>query len=308
MTLHQLRVFSKVAELQSFTEAAKIFGLTQPSVSSLIQELVDELKYELFERRGMKTSLTPEGAVLARRAQEALAIIDGTHDEIADLHGLKKGRLAVGGSALAATLFLPVAVQRFKKEHAGVEIALLVDRSEALQQKLLDGEIDVAVLGRAPRSRQLAGTVLREEEIGVIAAPGHPLAREKIVTLEALSKQPLIAYRRSTTIRDMVEQRFAEEDLPFVPFLEVNFQWSSRDAIKSVVANGLGVGFTTKSYATSDVKAGRLKLLKVPQLKLKRTMYIATHKNRSDSRLLQEFCRFLTRYAKNYPGDAGPRD
>src|ERR1044072_7835763 len=109
MTLHQLRVLVKVAEVQSFTEAAKALGLTQPSVSSLIQGLVDELKYELFELHGIKISLTSEGAVFVRRARDALAIIDGASDEIDEIHGLRKGRLAAGGSPVPPASCPPLA-------------------------------------------------------------------------------------------------------------------------------------------------------------------------------------------------------
>src|ERR1043166_2914154 len=102
MTLHQLRVLVKVAEVQSFTEAAKALGLTQPSVSSLIQGLVDELKYELFERHGIKISLTSEGAVFVRRARDPLGIIDGAPNKIDKTRGLRRGRLPVGASPIPA--------------------------------------------------------------------------------------------------------------------------------------------------------------------------------------------------------------
>ena len=68
-------------------------------------------------------------------------------------------------------------------------------------------------------------------------------------------------------IRDVVERRFAEKKLPFKPFLEINLQWASRDAVKNIVVNGLGIGFTTKPYVIADIKAGRLKLLNVPDLR-----------------------------------------
>jgi LysR family transcriptional regulator, low CO2-responsive transcriptional regulator len=298
MTLHQLRVFAKVAELQSFTEAAKALRLTQPSCSSLVQGLVRELKYKLFERRGTKIALTSEGSVLLRRAREALGIIDDTKDEIAEIHGLRKGKLSVGGSALAAASFLPVAVQRFKKKHTGLEFVLIMERSEELQKKLLQGDLDLAIIGRIPRSAYLIVEPLRDEKIVVIAPPKHPLALKRSVPLELLVKEPLITHRDGSTVRNMTERKFIEKGLTFKPFLEVNFEWSSRDAIKNVVANGLGIGFTTQSYVASDVKAGRVKLLKVPELKLKRTMYIAVHKNRRGSPLVRTFIDFLRRYYK----------
>jgi DNA-binding transcriptional LysR family regulator len=296
MTLHQLRVFVKVAEMRSFTEAAKALDLTQPSVSSLIHGLVDELKYELFERRGTKIILSPEGVVFLRRTREALAVIEGTQDEIDEIRGLKKGKISVGGSTLAATSFLPVAVQAFKKQHPGVEVVLKIQRSGNLEKKLLDGEVDVAIIGFPPHSGLLAGSHYRNEEVVVVAPPRHPLTKRRTVSLELLSKEPLITPEKGMRIRETVEQRFVEKGLPFVPVLEVAAEFGARDAIRSAVANGLGIAFFAKSHVLADIKGGRLKVLKVPELDLKRSLYIAVHKNRRNAPLIKTFIQFLERY------------
>ena len=293
MTLHQLRVFVKVAEMQSFTEAARSLRLSQPSASALVQGLVGELRCKLFERRGAKTFLTQEGMVLLRHAKKALATIDATRDEIEEISGQRKGKIRVGGSALAAAWFLPVAVQRFKRKHAGVDLTLTIDRSSELQKKLLQGDLDVAILGRAPRFSQITAEPFRDVEVVAIASPKHPLAKRRSVSLELLAKEPLIAYGKGSTIRDLTEKGFAEKGFPFTPFLEVNFERSNRDAIKSVVVNGLGIGFTSKFYVASDIKAGRLRVLRVPDLHLKRTLYIAVHRSRQRSPLVQTFIDFL---------------
>jgi DNA-binding transcriptional LysR family regulator len=298
MTLHQLRVFAKVAELQSFTEAAKALRLTQPSVSSLIQGLVRELKYKLFERRGMKIALTPEGKVLLRRAQEALGVIEGTKDEIAEIHGLKKGKLAVGGALIAAASFLPGAVQSFKKRHPGVEIALKIQRSDNLEKKLLKGELDLAILVFAARSPNLISEPYRDEEIVVVAPPQHPLARRRSVPLDLIAKERLIAQEKGALVRDMVERGFAKYGLPFKPVLEVDIEMGARDAIRRAVTGGLGIGFLSKCQVMADLKAGWLKVLKVPELKLKRTMYIVIHKNQLRSPLTQSFVESLRQYRK----------
>jgi DNA-binding transcriptional LysR family regulator len=160
----------------------------------------------------------------------------------------------------------------------------------------LDGELDLAILGAAPRSPLLIGIPYRDEEIVVIAPPKHPLTKRRSVSLESLSREPFITPERGTRIREMVEQRFIEKRLPFVSVLEVGSEFGARDAIKSAVANGLGIAFFAKSHAAVDVSAGRLKVLKVPELDLKRTLYIVIHKNRQNSPLIQRFSQFLERF------------
>jgi DNA-binding transcriptional LysR family regulator len=298
MTLHQLKVFVKVAEMQSFTQAAKALGLTQPSVSALVQDLVAELRYKLFERRGAKVFLTQEGNVLLRRTLEALAIIEETKDEIDEIHGLKKGRLAIGACAIAGASFLPGALQSFKESHPGIDIGLKIHRSNALEKMLGDGEFDVAVLGCIPRSANLRGMLYRQEDVLVVAPPDHPLNKKRTVPLPLLARASLIAQQKGSLVRGMVEEKFAEKKLPFRPLLEIDIDRGGWEAIKASVVSGLGIGFLCKQHIESDIKAGRLKVLSVPGLDLKRPVYIAFRKDCQRFSAVEAFVEFLRIYKK----------
>jgi DNA-binding transcriptional LysR family regulator len=195
-------------------------------------------------------------------------------------------------SAVAAASFLPRAVQRFRKEYPGLDIILRIQRSDILEKGLLDGEIDVAILGLAPRSPLLVGKRYREEEVVVIAPPKHPLVKKRFVPLKLLAKESLITEEKGGLIRDMVEQKFTERSLSFSAALEVDSR-CSRDAIRRAVVSGLGVGFISKPHVEADIEAGRLKILRVPELKIKRTMYIAVHKGREVAPFVRPFLDFM---------------
>lgn len=298
MTLHQLKIFTTVARLKNFTRAAEEMRLRQPSISLLVKALERELRVKLFEKLGNKVRLSVAGEGLLHHAQEILAKVEGIKEEMDEIRGLKKGKIRVGGSALAAASFLPGAVQRFKKEHPGVEVILKIQRSESLEKKLLEGELDLAVLGFVPHSPLLRGERYREEDLVVIAPPKHPLSKRRSVPLKLIAKEPLIAQEKGSRLRGLVEQRFAERGLPFAPILEVDGQFAARDAIKSAVAGNLGLGFVSRPHVVGDAEAGRLKILKVPELKIKRSMYIAVHKKRQSPSLVQAFVDFL-RHSKD---------
>ncbi len=294
MTLWQLKAFATVAREGSFTKAGKVLNIAQPSVSALIIDLQKELKVKLFEKLGTRTHLTEAGRRLLQIVERALGMIEKIPEEMEQVTGLKKGQIKVGGSVISAATFLPALVQRFQKEHPGVEVFFKVDRSHILEKNLLDGEIDIAVLGLAPHSSALITEPYREEDIVAIAPPDHPLARKRNVPLELLARHPIVIGDRSgSVVRNMVEKVFAERGLPFTLGLEVNMSSSGRDAIRNCVANGLGVGFISKCLVTGDIQSGRLKALRVPELKLKSTMYIAVHKNRTGSDLIQAFIKAL---------------
>jgi len=296
MTLHQLQIFAAVAKIGSFTKVAEHMHVRQPSVSLLVKGLEREYGVKLFEKLGNKVRLTLAGEKLLHRSEEILARVKGIKEEIDEIKGLKKGRIRVGGSALAAASFLPVVIEKFKKEHQGIEVILKIQRTEDLEKGLLEGELDLAIVGWLVRAPLLLAEPFLEEEIVAIAPPRHPLTKKRFVSLKALAQEPLIAPERGIRTRELLEQRFAREALPFVPLVEISAQTGARDTIRSAVAGGLGIGFVARCHALGDIKAGRVKLLKVPGLNLKRTMYIVIHKSRQKtSSPVQAFKEFLRR-------------
>jgi len=297
MTLHQLKAFVTVADHGSITEAAKTLELRQPSVTLLIQNLERELKVKLFERLGNKIRLTGTGEKVLQHTEEILAEVDRITEEINEIKGLGSGKIKVGGSGLAGASFLLLAVQMFKEKYPGIEVQLNIEKSAMLEKMLLEGQIDIAIQGNS-RSPLLVMVPYYEEEIVAIAPPSHPLTKKTSVSFELLADQPIVINRKGTFTRDLVERKFAERELTIKPALEVNIQYASRDAIRRAVANGLGIGFSPKYLIMDHVKAGRLKILKVPQLNLKRTLYITVHKNRQRSPLVKAFMSFLKNFKK----------
>ncbi|HEY3303706.1 MAG TPA: LysR family transcriptional regulator [Candidatus Binatia bacterium] len=298
MTLWQLKTFATVAKEGSFTKAGKVLQISQPSVSSLVISLQKELGVKLFDRLGVKPHLTEAGRLLLKRAENVLATVEKIPQELEEIRGLKKGRLRIGGSALAAASFLPMAIQMFKKNYPGVEVVIKFQAGEILEQMLVDGELDIAIMSRRPHSSLLHSEPYREEQIVVIAPPRHPLAKRDSVPLKLLGKEQWILYTKGTPVREMIESKFAEIGFSLTPTLEVDVQLGARDAIKNAVAGGLGISLLSKCHVLSDLKANRLKLIKVSGLDLKQPLYLTVQKTRRGSPFVEAFIDFLRRYPK----------
>ena len=297
MTLHQLKVFTTVAKIKSFTQAAERLGVRQPSVSLVIKDLEQDLQVRLFEKLGHRINLTAAGELLLQDAEDILAKSEGLREKMDELKGLKKGRLAVGASPVPAASFFPFVADRFKREFAWVETTFRLDTSGSLERSLLDGELDVAILGRAPKSPLIIGELCHQEDIVAIASPRHPLANKGSVPLMRIAREQIITEEQGAGLmRDLLDERFAKLGVPFTPYMELSPRIGARDAIRSAVAGGLGIGFITKCHVLSDVEAGHLKILKVPDLKLKRGSYIAVHKSRQKIPLVQAFIKLLKKY------------
>jgi DNA-binding transcriptional LysR family regulator len=294
MTLHQLKVFVAVAKFKSFSLAGEELRLRQPSVSIAIRGLERDLEVKLFETFGRKVRLTRAGEELVRIAGEILPSLDGVKEKLAEVTGLRKGRIRVGGSALAGASFLPIAVHTFKKQHPGVEVVLKIQKSTFLEKKLLNGELDVAILSRASDCPLLVSKLYATEPVVAIAPLHHPLAKKTSVPIELLAKEPLVITESGAAIREAVERAFAEKGLVLKPRLEVDTELGARDTIKNSVAAGLGIGFLSKCHVMDSVRGRRFKILKVPELnEVKRTMYVAVHRTRNNSPHIQAFSNFL---------------
>jgi DNA-binding transcriptional LysR family regulator len=301
MTLHQLKVFTTVAKIKSFTQAAERLGVRQPSVSLVIKDLEQDLQVRLFEKLGHRINLTAAGELLMQDAEDILSKAEGLKEKMDELKGLKKGKIAVGASPAVASFF-PFVADQFKREFSWVETGLRIDSSSSLEKSLLDGELDVAVLGRAPRSPLIIGEICHQEEIVAIAPPTHALAKKASVPLMRIAREPIITDEKGgSLVRELLEERFARLGIPFTPHMELSPRIGSRDAVRNAVAGGLGISFITKCHVLSDVQAGRLKILKVPDLKLKRSSYIAVHKSRAKSPLVQAFVKVLKKYKSARP-------
>ncbi len=296
MTLHQLRAFTLVAELGSYKDAAEAFEVSRPCMTFLIKGLEKEYQLKLFNRIRNRTVISSSGEVLLQKAKRVLDDANQLEEEVNKLNGLEKGNLSVGGSGLSTIFGLPLAVLNFKKERPGIDVTLAIDRSRILKKKLLEGDLDFAMLSLDPHSPLLISELYAKEEVVVIVSPDHPLRKERAVSMERLAKEPLIVNKESGLMREEIEARFAKSSISFVPSLELKAYANPRDVIKNAVANRLGIGFLSKCHVVGDVNAGRLKILKVPELQLNRTLYIAFHKNQENSLLIRAFIGFLKQY------------
>ena len=150
-TFRQLRVFTEVARHLSFVRAAEALHLTPPAVTMQVKELEGHVGLPLFERSGRKVALTSAGEYMLVYARKMLATLKDSEDSAARLHQLEVGTLTIG-MVSTAKYFLPRLLAEFQREHEGIEIRLAVGNREQLVSMLQGNEVDIAVMGRPPKS------------------------------------------------------------------------------------------------------------------------------------------------------------
>ena len=258
-SFRQLRVFVEVAHNGSMARAAAALHLTPPAVSMQIKDLETQVGLPLFDRAGRKLSLSTAGEYFLVHARRLLAALKDTDDAMARLKRLEHGLLTIG-LVSTAKYFVPQLLARFHEEHPGVDVRLRVvgNRGElvALMQA---GEVDLSVMGRAPKEIHTRSESFAAHPLVFVAPPGHPLLRGGPHAVNELAPYPIIAREHGSGTRAAMQKFFDERR--FEPRLAM--EMSSNETIKQAVMAGLGLSFLSLHTMGLELRSGLLALLDI---------------------------------------------
>ena len=179
MELRQLKYFVKVAELLSFSKAAKALFITQSTLSQQIKQLEDELDMALFFRNNHKVSLTEAGETFLEGAKKTLAEADDNKAKIMDLASGHRGVLNIGVTYSFGTI-LTEGVLAFKKEYPEVSLNICYKNVLELMEMVSDGELDFALSFKSyEKYDNVESHILFDNKLSIIVREEHPLTRKK---------------------------------------------------------------------------------------------------------------------------------
>lgn len=240
--LKQLRAFCYAAQTGSISKAAEQLFLSQPSVSLQIQALERELKTTLFERRGPKIRLTPEGKILNDLARPMVQGIDGLSDTFAAHCGdLQSGELNIAAGESTILYILPAPMKQFADRYPGVRLKLHNVTGRDGMAMLRADDVDFAVGSMLEVPTDINYYPIFTYDPWLITARDHPLAGRKSVTLKDISPYELILPPRHLSTWRIVDLAFQQHNLNYRVALEVG-GW---EVIKRYVELGLGISIVT---------------------------------------------------------------
>jgi LysR family transcriptional regulator, transcription activator of glutamate synthase operon len=204
MELRHLRAFVTVAEHGSFTRAAELLHVAQPSLSQQIRALERELGVPLFERTSRTVRLTAAGAILLPHARRALAAVDDARHDLAEQTTTPSGPVRLGTTPTVAIHLLPSWLTGFLRRYPAIEVRLLESGALALEGDLVNGAIDLAVITLPAHHASLQVEPILDEDLLLGVARGHPFARRDAVALEEAAGEPFVLYREGYGLRESV--------------------------------------------------------------------------------------------------------
>jgi len=193
MEIRVLRYFLEIARAGNMTRAAETLHVSQPTLSKQIKDLEEELGKKLFIRKSTSLSLTDEGMLLRKRAEDILDMVDKTTDEFKALDEITGGEVHIGCAESYQIKYLAQAIHSFKKKYPLFRYHLTSGNTEQVTERLDRGLIDFAVIVEPPNLSRYNYLELPESDIwGLIMKNDDPLARKNTICFEDLADLDLI--------------------------------------------------------------------------------------------------------------------
>jgi DNA-binding transcriptional LysR family regulator len=292
MDLWQLHVFCKVVETRSFSKAGMLVHLSQPTVSSHIKDLETHLSCRLIDRLSKQAVATKAGEILYRYALRLLSLRDEAETAVAEFQGKIKGVLAVGGSTIPASYLLPKAIGHFKLDFPDVTISMSVGDTDAITRAVLDGHLELGIVGAKPLDNRAVYRKLFEDELCIIVPQDHPWHGRLEVSLTDLAAEPFIMRENGSGTRRAILAALGSEKV-MTPELNVVAEMGSTEAICQGIKHGIGLSILSLLAVREDIERGGMAAVKIAGIDIRRGVFIVQDRQRSTSPLANTFKEYL---------------
>lgn len=286
MNLHHLTIFEAVAQDKSISRAAERLLISQPAVSKQLRLLERSLGTPLVDRLPKGVRLTAAGELLTSYARQISALSKEAQQRVAELQGLRRGKLVIGSSTTPGIYFLPELLARFRQRYPQIDLDLEVANTHIIQQYLTEYRVDVAITEGFVHWPELAARVFMMDELVAIVPPGHALTKLPSVSLRQFCAEPMLLREQGSGTREVIEEALAKRKVAIRSLMTLG----STEAIKRSVAAGVGVAFVSRMTIQHELQDKRLVNLKLGGFRLPRALHVVQVHNRN---LSAAGCAFL---------------
>lgn len=235
MEIRVLRYFLTVVREESITKASEALHITQPTLSRQLAQMEEEIGVKLFHRGTRKISLTNEGILLRRRAEEILQLVDKAEKELAEQEELVEGKVSIGCGEIAAVRLLPELFRLFREKYPRVNFDIFTATADLVKEQMDRGLLDIGLLLEPVDMGKYDYIRLSiKENWVVLMRPDHPLAQKKSITAKDLCSEPLVLPRRMS-VKNELASWFGD----YYDKLEVIFTSNLNTNGAIMVSNGL---------------------------------------------------------------------
>lgn len=287
MTLRHFQIFTAVVDHKTMHQAAENLFISQPGISQAIRELENQYQITLFERYKKRLILTREGEKLLVHCRMLLAQYDSLNQAMQELKA--KPVIRVGATVTIGEEILVGIVLDYEKKHPNIRIEVIVNNTEAIEQLLLEGRLDVGLIEGQVVSGDLKLISLFDDCMQVVANVSHPLSGKKNIQPLELSEYDIITREQGSQVRNVLLNALSEQGIP------VRVKWSCTNVhtIKQAVMSGQGISVLSSLTIQKEVEEGLLCVLDVEGLDGSRMIHLVHHRDKHIGDAQREFMEYI---------------
>lgn len=238
MNIRHLEYFLEVVRQGSFSKAAAVLHVTQPTISGMIKNLEEELGTPLLYRDTKHLELTDAGQAVLEQSQQIVALFHSLAGQLEDITLYKKGILRIGIPPITASTTFPQVLGKFKLNYSNIQIELHEFGSKKITQGVYDGLLDIGIVCTLPENNDLFQVFpFIEDPLRIIIHPQHPLAQKTIVNFSDLKNESFVQYSDDFSLADKIVHRCKLAG--FQP--TIICETSQREFMTQMVASKLGI-------------------------------------------------------------------
>lgn len=287
-----LTTFLRVAELGSFTAAARSLGITQAAVSQRIQQLEAVLHTAVFHRGTSQTELTDIGLRMLPIARRIAELQREARRLVAQRKPELSGTLSLAASSVPGEHVLPPILAAFRRAHQSVRVRLRISDSEDVCRVVEGESVQLGFTGDLPKSRRLAFAPFADDDLTLVVSANHRWSRRRRIAWRDLWQEPFIVREPGSGSRRCFEQALNRAGFDLNSFRAI-LEFGSNEAIKEAVAQGAGVAVLSRRAVQRELVRGAMTSLALTGAKLDRKLFVVWNCRRELAATGREFLDHL---------------
>lgn len=296
MTIRHIRIFLSLCENEyNTTRAAEALHMTQPAVSLALRELEQYYGVTLFDRIGRRLQITEAGRRFMEYASHISSMFDDMEKGMRDWDYF--GKLRVGASITIGSQFLPGYVKAFYQRYPGTDVKVMVAPTERLEQKILQNELDFALIEGIPHSPSLISEEYLDDHLTVVCSANSTFRHGQKLSIDEFRKQNFLLREPGSGTREVFDRVVGNAGFTVDPIWEA----TSTTALVNAVIAGLGIAVLPHRMVVGLIERGLVVAVGVDSLNFSRRFRIIYHKEKYLTSSAKAFLNLCRSYETDYP-------
>jgi LysR family transcriptional regulator, transcriptional activator of the cysJI operon len=291
MNIESMRLFCRVAEEGSISQAARLSYISQPAVSKQIRQLENRYGTALFDRKDGRLMLTEAGKILYPYAKDIIKSDHYSIQAIQEMLGAHNHTLNVGASLTIGEYLIPGILGNFKKDHSEIQFSLLIGNTPYILSKLDHHEIDIALIEGTFNHSKYITQKFADDELILVASYHHRWGKRESIGIQELTEEKMIWREKESGTRQIVED--ALKDYGILEKVGNAMELGSLQSIKSAVEAELGISILPKITVLRELQFNILREIPIKDFVFMRDLWMVQRDQRFKKNAQIHFGDFL---------------